>query len=94
MGIDGGEAISDSANCADGNIRQVETLEERLDPKRDHVIEILSDPNPGEELRFESQSVAGDPAAFSLYLPAARGSVPMQKETPLKLFFPVSAPSR
>ncbi len=64
--IDGGEAKTYSATCADGNMRLVHILVEGLDSSREHEIEITPDLNPGEELRIESVCAAGAPATVSL----------------------------
>ena len=63
--IDGGEATTYSARCADGNMRMVEILAEALDPAREHEIEITPDLKAGEELRIESICAAGSPALVS-----------------------------
>jgi lysophospholipase L1-like esterase len=64
--IDGGQAKTHSANCADGNMRLVEIIAEGLDFSREHEIEITTDLKPGEELRIESVCAAGSPATVSL----------------------------
>ena len=64
--IDGGEAKTYSARCADGNMRLVEILAEGLDSLREHEIEITPDLKPGEELRIESVCAAGAPATVSV----------------------------
>ena len=64
--IDGGEAKTYSARCADGNMRLVEILAEGLDSLREHEIEITPDLKPGEELRIESVCAAGAPATVSI----------------------------
>ncbi len=63
--IDGGEPMTCSAKCADGNMRLVQTIARGLDPKREHKMEITPLLKPGEELRIESVCVAGGPASFN-----------------------------
>ena len=67
--IDGSEAKTYSAKCADGNMRLVEILAEGLDPSREHEIEITPDLKAGEELRVESVCLAGGPASVTPLVP-------------------------
>ena len=64
--INGGEAKTFSATCADGNMRLVEILVEGLDSSLEHEIEITPILEPGGELRIESICAAGGPATVSI----------------------------
>ena len=67
--IDGGEATTYSARCADGNMRLVEILAEGLDSSREHEIEITPVLEAGGEVRIESVCAAGSPALVSFLPP-------------------------
>jgi lysophospholipase L1-like esterase len=57
--IDGAEAKTYSAKCADGNMRLVQAVAEGLDPMKPHEIIITPLLENGEELRLESICIAG-----------------------------------
>ena len=67
--IDGGEATTYSARCADGNMRLVEILAEGLDSSLEHEIEITPVLEAGGEVRIESVCAAGSPALVSFLPP-------------------------
>lgn len=64
--IDGQEIGKYPALCKDGNMRLVQILAERLDPAKEHLVEIIPDLQDGQELRIESLCVAGAPATVRL----------------------------
>lgn len=54
-----------------GNLRYIENVTTSLDPTREHLIELIPQLEPGQELRLESVCVSGGPASVTFVAPAA-----------------------
>jgi lysophospholipase L1-like esterase len=63
--IDGKESKPYSTNNKQGNMRYIETLALGLDPSVEHLVDIVPQLAPGEELRLESLCVAGGDATVT-----------------------------